>query len=218
MSNLNANAPCHPVRLYAHVLLDRTASMAACAADAVGGYNTYVTNLPATACVSLTLFDSGGIDLVRDAVAPPDAALKDGEFAPRGMTPLYDAIGQTIADAEGRSKGFDRVALVILTDGFENASVEFKRDDILKLLKEKQERDGWLVIYLGANQDAWAVGKQFGTVADNSMSIGADKIGVAMDSVSRATASYLASDSAQLGRDMSGFSREERQKAKKGAR
>ena len=54
---------------------------------------------------------------MRDAVAPPDATLKDGEFAPRGMTPLYDAIGQTIAEAEGRSKGFDRVALVILTDG-----------------------------------------------------------------------------------------------------
>ena len=105
------------------------------------------------------------------------------------MTPLYDAIGQTIAGAEGRSKGFDRVALVILTDGLENASVKFKRDDVLKLLKDKQGRDGWLVIYLGTNQDAWAVGKQFGTVADNSMSIDADKIGVAMDSVSRATAS-----------------------------
>ncbi len=154
-----------------------------------------VTKLPAAACVSLTLFDSSGIDLVRDAVAPPDAVLKDGEFEPRGMTPLYDAIGQTIADAEGRSKGFDRVALVILTDGLENASVEFKRDDVLKLLKENQERDGWLVIYLGANQDAWAVGKQFGTVADNSMSFDADKIGVAMDSVSRATASYFTAPS-----------------------
>jgi hypothetical protein len=217
MSNESNKTNAETPRLYAHVLLDRTGSMAACADDAVGGYNTYVSNLPAAACVSLTLFDSGGIDLVRDAVAPPDAALKDREFAPRGMTPLY-AIGQTITVAEGRSKGFDRVALVILTDGNENASVKFKRDDVLKLLKDKQEQDGWLVIYLGANQDAWAVGGQFGTVADNSMSIDADRIGVAMDSSARATASYFASESAQLGRQMSGFSREERQKAKKGGR
>ena len=214
----SANTSAHSTRLYAHVLLDRSASMASCADAAVGGYNSYATKLPVAACVSLTLFDSGGIDLVRDAVAPPDAILKDGEFAPRGMTPLYDAIGQTIADAERRSKGFDRVALVILTDGHENASVKFERDDILKLLKDKQERDGWLVIYLAANQDAWAVGQQFGTVADNSMSFDSDKIGVAMDSSGRATDSYFASDSAQLGRDMSGFSREERQKAKKGGR
>ena len=217
MTTLNANASRHPVRHYAHVVLDRSGSMQSCAADAVGGYNTYVAQLPATACVSLTLFDCGGIDLVRDAVAPPDANLKDGEFEPRGMTPLYDAIGQTIADAEARSKGFDRVALVILTDGLENTSVKFKRDDVLKLLKDKQERDGWLVIYLGANQDAWAVGKQFGTVAGNSMSIDADRIGVAMDSSGRATASYFASESAQIGRVLSGFSRDERRKSKKEA-
>ena len=74
------------------------------------------------------------------------------------------------------------------------------------------------MIFLAANQDAWAVGRRFGTVADNSMSIDADKIGVAMDSSGRATASYFASDSAQLGRQMSGFSRDERQKAKKGGR
>lgn len=218
MTTNSTNTTAHSGRLYAHVLLDRTASMASCADAAVGGYNSYVTKLPAAACVSLTLFDSVGIDLVRDAVAPPDAALRDGEFAPRGMTPLYDAIGQTIADAEGRSKGFDRVALVILTDGHENASVRFTCDDIQKLLKEKQERDGWLVIYLAAHQDAWAVGRRFGTVADNSLSFDVDKIGVAMDSSGRATASYFASDSAQLGRDDSAFSREERQRAKKGAR
>src|SRR4051812_42800114 len=56
--------------LYAHVVLDRSGSMTACADDAVGGYNTYVRNLPANTRVSLTLFDTGGIDLVRDAVAP----------------------------------------------------------------------------------------------------------------------------------------------------
>jgi hypothetical protein len=133
----------------------------------VDGYNAYVAQLPRTSLVSLTLFDSEGIDLIRDGVRPGAAKLKTGDYQPRGMTPLYDAIGHTIAEAERRSVGFERVALVILTDGYENASTDFKRKDILKLLKQKQERDGWLVIYLGANQDAWAVGQHFGAAVGN---------------------------------------------------
>ena len=154
-------------QLYAHVILDRSGSMHDCAADAVGGYNAYVTKLPTTARVSLTLFDTDGIDLVRDAVEPVAARLTDDEYVPRSTTPLYDAVGRTIADVEKRSKGFDRVALVILTDGLENASREFTREDILKSLTRKQEQHGWLVVYLGANQDAWEVGQKFGSSSPN---------------------------------------------------
>jgi hypothetical protein len=209
----NTSAP--PTRLYAHVVLDRSGSMRSCADDAVGGYNSYVAQLPATARVSLTLFDTGGIDLVRDAREPAAASLAIGEFQPRASTPLYDAIGHTVAEIEKRCAGFDRVALVFLTDGFENASTRFKRDDILKLLKEKQERDGWLVIYLGANQDAWKVGEQFGTVADNSMSVDPGQFGVALHAASYATTSYTESSDRQSGRALSGFSREDRARAKR---
>ena len=212
-NTINTSAP--SARLYVHVVLDRSGSMQTCAADAVGGYNTYVAQLPATARVSLTLFDSEGIDLVCDALEPAAASLPIGEFQPRASTPLYDAIGYTVVEVEKRSTGFDRVALVILTDGFENASTHFKRADILKLLREKQERDGWLVIYLGANQDAWVVGEQFGTVADNSLSVESGQFSVALDSVSRATRSYTESSNRQTGRALSGFSREDRARAKR---
>ena len=212
-NTLNTSAP--SARLYVHVVLDRSGSMDTCAADAVGGYNTYVAQLPVTARVSLTLFDSEGIDLVRDALEPAAASLPIGEFQPRATTPLYDAIGYTVAEVEKRSAGFDRVALVILTDGFENTSTHFKRADILKLLREKQERDGWLVIYLGANQDAWVVGEQFGTVADNSLSVESGQFGFALDSVGRATRSYTESSNRQTGRALSSFSREDRARAKR---
>jgi len=212
-NTINTSAP--SARLYVHVVLDRSGSMDTCADDAVGGYNTYVAQLPVTARVSLTLFDSEGIDLVRDALEPAAASLPIGEFQPRATTPLYDAIGYTVVEVEKRSTGFDRVALVILTDGFENVSTHFKRADILKLLREKQERDGWLVIYLGANQDAWVVGEQFGTVADNSLSVESGQFSVALDSVSRATRSYTESSNRQTGRALSSFSREDRARAKR---
>jgi hypothetical protein len=205
-------------RLYAHIVLDRSGSMVSCADDAVGGYNTYVASLPEAARVSLTLFDSGGVDLVRDAVAPEVAGLRPGEFEPRASTPLYDAIGRTVLEAEKRSAGFDRVALVILTDGYENASREFDRNRIRDLLKRKQEKDNWLVIYLGANQDAWAVGQQFGTDLANSLSFDADRVQVALASVGRATKSFLDSPDARTGRSRSRFSDIERDLSRKSGR
>jgi len=205
-------------RLYAHVVLDRSGSMDACAAEAVGGYNAYVAALPEGARVSLTLFDSDGVDLVRDSEATSTALLSATEFEPRGMTPLYDAIGRTVAEVETRSAGFDRVALVVLTDGYENASQEFRRDDILKLLKRKQEVDGWLVIYLGANQDAWAVGEKFGTTAANSLSVDTTRLSFALDSAGRATRAYAEALDRQSGRLQSSFSAADRGKARPRAR
>ena len=201
-------------KLYAHVVLDRSGSMQSCASDAVGGYNAYAAKLPETARVSLTLFDSEGVDLIRDAVAPAVAGMRADEYVPRAATPLYDAIGRTIADAEKRCAGFDRVALVILTDGHENASREFTREDILKLLTRKQEQDGWLVIYLGANQDAWEVGQKFGSSSPNTMSFDAMNASVVMASAADATNRYVASRNEQLGRREAEFSKEERERAR----
>ena len=202
-------------KLYAHIVLDRSGSMHSCAADAVGGYNEYLAKLPASARVSLTLFDTGGIDLVRDAVEPVAAGITEDEYVPRASTPLYDAIGRTIAEAEKRCLGFDRVALVILTDGFENASREFGREDILTLLTRKQEQDGWLIVYLGANQDAWAIGEKFGTAQVNSLSFDTCNLGDVFVNVANSTLRYVESESSQIGRQRAGFSADERGRSRK---
>lgn len=204
--------------LYAHVVLDRSGSMHSCVSDAVGGYNAYVAQLPPSTRVSLTLFDSAGIELVRDAVEPGQALLSEEEYVPRASTPLFDAIGHTVMAAEKRSKNFDRVALVILTDGLENASREFRRSDVLELLVRKQEQDGWLIIYLGAEQDAWAVGQTFGTAAPNTMSILKDNIAFALRSAGEMTNVFVSADDAQSGRRRGQFSRQQRTEAGKPAR
>jgi hypothetical protein len=201
-------------KLYAHVVLDRSGSMQSCASDTVGGYNAYCESLPGSARVSLTTFDSVSIDLVRDAVTPTAGKIAAEEFVPRGSTPLLDAVGRTVADATVRSKGYDRVALVVLTDGLENASREFTRERLSALLKEKQEKDGWLVIYLGANQDAWAVGQAFGTVAANTMSYDTKNMKESLASVGAATARYAEAPSPQVGRAQAAFTPAERSRSK----
>jgi Mg-chelatase subunit ChlD len=144
------------------VLLDRSGSMTSCRAAAISGINGYLQEAAADPAltdgrITIITFDSESIDVVRDEIAlstcPP---LGEAEFEPRAATPLLDAIAHAVSLLE-RQKGRndDPRILAILTDGYENASREHTRESIAALLKTKQEA-GWLVLYLGSDQDSWS--------------------------------------------------------------
>ncbi len=71
------------------------------------------------------------------------------------MTALYDAIGKTINATRARNEtgGVDKTMMVIMTDGYENASKEFTGSMIPDMLSEVREKDSWEVMYLGAGID-----------------------------------------------------------------
>src|SRR5215469_4661486 len=54
-----------------------------------------------------------------------------------------------------------KVLAVIVTDGLENSSREVDAQTLATSIAQ-HERDGWTFIYMGANQDAWAVSEQAG--------------------------------------------------------
>ena len=82
--------------------------------------------------VTLAAFDKDGeqfkFEVIRDRIIPSTwkpVSLEDA--TPRGMTPLNDAIGRIVALAKAgfnRVK-YDKLALIIMTDGLENASREY---------------------------------------------------------------------------------------------
>ena len=208
-------------RLYVHVLLDRSGSMEACRDKTIDAFNEYVNSLKvqskAGTRLSLTTFDSESIDAVIDACRINDVPKLTREtFVPRGMTPLFDATAQVVSRIDKVTLVPDeRVAFAILTDGNENASREMTADSVRKLLVDRQERCNWLVQYLGANQDAWAVGQQFGAAVGNTMTFDTTNAGFALDISGAATRRYAASRDAQLGRDDSRFTAAERARARK---
>ena len=69
----------------------------------------------------------------------------------------------------------------IVTDGFENASEEYKgeagRKQIVSLIRECEKED-WNFLYLAANQDAFKVGIGFGISAGNTINYSATPQGV----------------------------------------
>ena len=116
--------------------------------------------------VTVVQFDNT-VETVIDGVDVSDVPpFSDEHFQPRGMTALLDGIGSIVSKIESRlplGKLGREVApiIVILTDGQENASQSFSRKDIFDLIKAKKEL-GWRFTFMGANQDAVAVGESYG--------------------------------------------------------
>jgi hypothetical protein len=106
---------------------------------------------------------------------------------PRGMTALRDAVGKAVGTEKEVLKATpeeerpDEVVLVIATDGYENSSREYSWEQISDMLaklqresrgKEKIHKRGWKVVYLGANQNAVAVGMRMGIPQTSSVTYG----------------------------------------------
>lgn len=160
---------------YTHitVILDRTGSMESIRDDTIGGFNAFLKQQkaePGTATLTLVQFDSQDPYEVIHRFKPiaEVPALNRETYVPRASTPLLDALGRGINDLEaslGELKEEDRpakVVVVIVTDGQENSSREFRKDQIEKMVKEKTEKSSWQFVFLSADLaaigDAMAVG------------------------------------------------------------
>lgn len=147
------------------IVLDRSGSMAIARSDHEGGLKTYIEDqkkTPGDVRLTLIQFDSGNpCEVVCSRT--PISEFKDFRFIPRGNTPLHDAIVKAIAHAES-AIGDDKskVLLVLLTDGQENASKEATREMVQRRIADV-EKNGWNVIYLGANVDCFVEAAQIGT-------------------------------------------------------
>ena len=101
-----------------------------------------------------------------------------------GCTALYDAICTGI-DELGRKFAVlpeaerpDGVIFAILTDGFENASRRFTREDVKNRLEHQSSKYSWEFRFLAANQDAITTGRDFGLTAEACASFDASAAGV----------------------------------------
>ena len=146
------------------VLLDRSGSMESIKADTIGGFNEFLKSQkdePGEATFTLVQFDTGGYDRVIDAKPIAEAKPLTGDtFEPRGGTPLLDSMARSIRETGERLKALpnharpEKVIFVIVTDGEENQSREFSREQVMAMVTHQRDVYKWEFIYLGANQDA----------------------------------------------------------------
>lgn len=182
-----------------HILaiLDRSGSMSSVAKDAIGGYNSFLAEqkkLKDKATLSGTLFDNEFLPLNEGKVLniKDVPELTTQTFQPRGSTALFDAIGKTVNEYKSNKKNkADKVLVIIVTDGHENASREFKQQDIADLIKY-QRTQNWQFLFLCSTEDAVTVGTSLGVSAGNTFQFANTALGnIQMYSrVAKATASY----------------------------
>jgi hypothetical protein len=187
--------------LYVNFVLDETGSMQVCREATISGFNEYVKTLEKKAknvVLTLTQFNSAKVDTIFRAKKIKDVPeLTDKTYQPSECTPLYDAIAKTIKDTEKEAKGKD-VLCVIMTDGEENASKEYNRDKIFNLIKEK-EKDKWVFVYLGANQDSWAVCQAIGLHKGNVINYATKNTTKAMRYAAQNTVAFACCSSSDRG-------------------
>ena len=170
-------------KIYNLIVLDASGSMYTIRQEAIAGVVETVQTIRSAQeknagqeqLLSLVVFNGSSIATVYDRMPianVPDFNEKD--YQPTDNTPLYDAMGNAITHLRRHIQEDDNVLVTIITDGYENSSVEWNRQQILQLVEE-QKKTNWLFTYIGANQDALAVAKDMGI--DHSLNFRSDSKG-----------------------------------------
>lgn len=195
---------------YTHitVILDRSGSMESICDDTIGGFNAFLNQQKSEegiATLTLVQFDSQDsyevIHKFRALQVIPELTRKT--FVPRSGTPLLDAIGRGINDLESSLAEIkddakpSGVVIVIITDGQENQSHEFTKEQIEKMIREKQDKDSWQFVFLSADMAAIDDALNSGVHAHSTM---------AFDKTSLGTSAALASVSSRISDYRSGRS------------
>jgi len=157
-------------------ILDRSGSMAGIESDTIGGFNSFIKQHKKNKNTRVTtvLFDDNYEVLYERKPIEEVSKLTPKEYYVRGCTALMDAIGKTINSLAKKIKN-NKVLFVITTDGLENASREYSKEKVRKLI---EKHSNWEFIYIGADIDSYSEASQIGIRTTNTANYSKSKRGV----------------------------------------
>lgn len=185
------------------VIIDQSGSMSSLKNEVINNFNEFIEEQQKSEGeIELTtvFFNSHINKFCESADIKHTKKLTSDDYNPSSMTRLYDAIGITLDEHKAKMKELpkkerpEKNILVIITDGQENSSREYQKEDITKKIA-KLEKKNWLVMYLGANQDSFAESKKMGVRAKSTMNYDFSTSGMrsAWSKISDTTTLYSAS-------------------------
>ena len=146
-------------------VLDKSGSMSGSEKDTIGGYNSFLAKERknnTNSLVTTVLFDNNYEKLYDRVNISNVKKLTEKEYYVGGCTALYDAIGKTITELDRKHPEKD--LFVITTDGMENASQEYNKNNIKKLIESHKNYE---FIFLGAGIDSYSEGASIGIKKEN---------------------------------------------------
>lgn len=153
-------------------VIDESGSMAGTESDIIGGFRKVVDEQKAVkdgkCAVSLYKFASKVSKIYIGKDVNDVDYLDEKSYRPGGCTAMNDAIGTAIdeigkwLDAMDEAEKPEKNLIVIMTDGEENASVEYSFNKVKEMIKHQEEKYSWSFMYLGADISDASYAKSYG--------------------------------------------------------
>ncbi len=165
-------------------IIDRSGSMSGLESDTIGGFNGMLKKQKTEkgeAYVTTVLFDDR-YELLHDHLSIDKIGeMDETQYFTRGCTALLDAVGLTIKKMENITKHQKdcNVIVIIITDGYENASREYSSKKVKQMVSDKKEA-GWEFVFLGANIDAVETAETIGVDSASTADYHSDSTGIKM--------------------------------------
>ena len=169
-------------------VLDNSGSMSGLEKDTIGGFNSMIAKQKedeGEAIVTTVLFNSKVTELHDHIDLKEINEMTEEDYVAEGRTALLDAFGQSIKGTKvvhsylREEDRPEKTIFVVITDGEENSSRVFTNEAVRRLVEEQKEK-GWEFLFLGANIDAFAVGRRIGIRPDRACKIEPDAMGMRM--------------------------------------
>jgi hypothetical protein len=166
--------------------------------ETINSLNSYVNQLGKEVEIMLAAFDVSypekflfpGLryDVLRNTKAGLWKNVGANETTPNGGTPLLDAAGKMISTIE--DENHEKAIFVILTDGEENQSQVFKKEQIVGAIS-KMKNKGYEVLFMGANFDKIGdVARSYGLADNKFINIKAGNMNEAFRSFTSSSMNY----------------------------
>jgi hypothetical protein len=186
-----------------HLIVDKSGSMMDCLDSTINGFNEQVNSIKGKALefteeditMGLTTFNDN-VNHLYYRQNPKEMVLLNYEnYRPSGGTALLDAVGETISEIERQISTnliATTVIIVILTDGYENASKKYNLVNIRNMISKLEETGKWTFSFIGATLDAVDVAASMAIKSQNSFSFEKTQMKSAVwDKLNKSVSSYF---------------------------
>ncbi len=192
-------------KTFYHIIVDKSGSMSDCVPATISGYNEQMQAISSLQARFPEQEISAGLTIFNQEVSHKFFGVRPAEvepltrenYRPNGSTALLDAIGMTVSLIKEKkqpdlSNAYNTVVVVIITDGYENASHLFNLQRIREMITTLEATGQWTFSYLGATLDAVDVASSLAIKTINSMSFAKNDMNKAVwDNLSDSMGDYL---------------------------
>jgi hypothetical protein len=166
-----------------HILVDKSGSMSDCIDQTINGFNEQIAKIKEMEVefpeqlitIGLTTFNTHVDHLYYMKPVEHAYKMNNENYRPNGSTAMLDAMAETMKQLsqlqQQSNEGIQTtVVMVILTDGYENASQRYSLKNVKEMVEERESLGTWTFSFLGATLGAVDVAEQMSIRRENSIS------------------------------------------------